>query len=333
MVTIAQAGIDTWSPAWRVDRESLAAGELDDLAVVGTKLGRMLAEPIAGHRVLWSSRSELLWAEGHPGGDRLLTPDRLPQAYADLVRELVAAGVPVPSGRDHRDAYGGRYDGYTGVRRVDSTVDLSTESTAEGLAILAGVAALVTGPGGGGKGQVVYGLDGRVETAYLRGRDGVRVLGRWYDKGVESGTSARGRLIRPEDQRRFVKGTRRHVSELTSEYVRAKFQQRFVPLWRASKGVTVAGPVVLADKLLAAIEAGELSAEQAEKLAGHMLLCVAAGRRGAGLARATRYRRERLMNDLGLVVADGCLEEVEVNLHDVMEAALDADAWTSCPQG
>lgn len=301
---------------------------------MGSKLGRLLPEPIEGHRVGWNRRAGMLYAEGHPAADGgLCRPDALPVAYSRLVSAMVAQGVPVPPGRRY-DSWptGGRYDGYNGVRRLDSTVDLATGSTSEGLAILAGVAALVAAPGGGGKGEVFYGLDGRVETVYLRGRDGVRVLGRWYDKGTESGSAARGRLIRPEDQRRFVKGTRRHVSELTSEYVRAKFQQRFVPLWRASKGVTVAGPVVLADKLLAAIEAGEVSPELGEKLAGHMLLSVASGRRGAGLARATRYRRERLMCELGLVVADGCMEEVEVRLSDALEAVLDADAWTG-PQG
>lgn len=44
---------------------------------------------------------------------------------------------------------------------------------------------------------------GSVETVYLRGHSGVKILGRWYDKGLEAGSAPRGLLIRAEDQRRY----------------------------------------------------------------------------------------------------------------------------------
>jgi len=360
-VTVTAAGVDTWSPAWYLDPDSLAGVELSERARVPTARGRLLADgdgrplDVLGHRVVWSQASGLLFAEGHPG-DGLHLPGGdgvgLVPALDALTAGLLAADVPVPPGlareewvqRDEDVAVPYRFGrtvlgpagsrvGFAGVRRIDTTVDLATGSTAEGIAILAGVSAIAAQPGGNSKGEVVFGLDGRPETVYMRGRSGRKVLGRWYDKGVESGSAPRGRLIRPEDQRRFPKASRRSAVELTAEYVRGKFHQRFVPLWRASMGVTVAGPVVLAEKLLDAIDAGTIGARDAEAVAGHLLLTQASGRRvGAGVSRATMYRREAAMKKLGLVVAEGAMQEVEIDLHEVLERALDAPAWSG-PQG
>jgi hypothetical protein len=136
-------------------------------------------------------------------------------------------------------------------------------------------------------------------------------------------------VIRGEDQRRWPKLERRDVDELDGETLRRGFQRRFYPLWQATKGVTVAGPVVIAEKLVEAVAAGELTALQAEALCGHVLLRVVGGRNGAGLSPATMYRRENLMRDIGLQLADGVMEPVEVNLAEVLEHALDADVWGS----
>ena len=346
-VAVVQAGVDTWSPAWYLEPDSLAGEELGQRAVVATARGRLLPDAVGGHRVGWDASTGLLYAEGHPAAEGLCLPGSegvgLQPALDALVAALLEADVPVPPGisRAAMDfAYDGDCGGYVahvlgdrvgfaGIRRCDTTLDLAAGSTAEGLAILSGVAAVAARPGGGTTAELRFGLDGRVETVYMRGRSGRKVLGRWYDKGQESGLAPRGRLIRPEDQRRYPKAARRAAVELTAAYVRGKFHQRFVPLWRASKGVTVAGPVVLAEKLLEAIDAGAIGAREAESLAGHLLLTTASGRRGAGVSRATRYRREAKLDKLGLVAAHGVMQEVEVDLHEVMEQALDADAWGS----
>ncbi|MFL5845282.1 MAG: hypothetical protein ACJ762_11350, partial [Solirubrobacteraceae bacterium] len=166
----------------------------------------------------------------------------------------------------------------------------------------------------------------QVETVELKGHGGRKTLGRVYDKGVESGLEAVGRWLRPEDQRRYTKGSRRDVDELSTGYVRERFHARFLPLWKASKGVTVAGPVVLAGKLLDLVEEGQITPAQAEKLAGHLLLAEMAGKR-QGVSRATRYRRRADIRELGLVLADGALQEVEVDLHEVLDAAMESPAW------
>lgn len=326
MIEVTQAGVDTWSPAWYLDRDSPAAAWLTERATIGTARGRLLPEAIGGHRVGWVQPSGLLYAEGHPDAGRLGRPDGLPAALQALELALHEAGVPVPPGIVGQDLYGQRFEGFAGVRRLDATADLATPNRATGVAILAGVAA-VARDAPRMKGEVHWSRDGRqVETVYFRGHSGKNVLGRWYDKGRESGTAAAGRLLRPENQMRFVKGTRRDVAELTTAYVRDKFRRRFEPLWRASEGVTVGGPIILAEKLAELVEADELSRTRARNLAGEMVMGLVDSPK-LRASRRTHQRHAASMRDLGLVLGDGVLEEVEVDLHSVMEQALDSDAW------
>jgi hypothetical protein len=257
---------------------------------------------------------------------------------------MLESGVPVPVGvalpreaglgQQLPDRYVWRPDGptidwggepgFAGLRRVDATVDLQTGSRGRGLAILAGVAA-VAASAPRSQAEVRYAKDGTgtVETVYLRGYSGIKILGRWYDKGLESGFARRGLVVRAEDQRRYPKGHRRWPQDLTAQYVRSKFQQRFYPLWQATKGVTVAGHLILADKLAELVDLDELTPRQAEQLAGHLVL----SRRGVRQGRSTVYARRKKLRDLGLVIADGALEEVEVDLHEVLDQALDGVAW------
>lgn len=281
----------------------------------------MLPEPIGGHRV--GLRGGLLWAEGHPSDDGLARPADLPAALDRLERELLEAGVPLPVGRRGEDLYGEQFEGFAGIRRLDSTVDLQIPgSSAAGLALMAAVAAVARDMPRS-KCNVWWDSTGRnVQTVALHGYNGGRLLGRVYDKGAESGTAPPGRLIRPEDQRRWAKGHRRGVEELTGHYVRRQFAQRFAPLWQASKGVTVAGPIVLAEKLKGLVDAGELAPSQAETLAGHLLLPNL-----PGLSASTRQRRRRQLREHGLVLADGVLQEVEIDVADVLEHALETELW------
>lgn len=325
--TVKAAGIDTWSPAWYVAEGSGAERAMQALATKRSTRGWMIPEKLGGHNVGWFSASGLVYAEGHPGGpDALGCPDDLPAVLAALEAAIRDHGVPLPARRTRSiwrgDQTADRLPGFAGVRRLDATADLRFETAAEGLSTLAGVAALalprmksVTWREHGGP---------RLETVAFYGYSGKKMLGRWYDAGLHHGTSKRGEVIRMEDQRRFVREARRDVEELTSSYVRTKARQRFYPLYQASKGVTVANHLMLATRLQEAVEREDLTTREAELLTGYVL------REAAGLpapsARSRRRRRARI-RDFGLVLADGVLEEVEVDLHEVLEQALDTDAW------
>jgi hypothetical protein len=351
-VTVRQAGVDTWSPAWYVGEDSPAERALRHLATTPSKRGQLIPDPIGGHRVGWFPSSRLVYAEGHPGGDRLASPDRLVLALDRLHADLADVGIPldVATARSNARDAGDNRPGFAGLRRLDSTVDLHFDSAVEGLAVLAGVAAIgiprakvvtwrapvrvpAAPPSPIGEahmeslGLVRRPIDpGRLalETVAFYGHSGKKMLARFYDKGVEGNLAPRGRLIRPEDQRRYTAATRRDVDELTTRYVREQFRRRFVPLWRASKGVTVAGPMVLAEKLAAAVADGEVTAAMAERLAGHVILEEAGC---ASVSRASRYRRRSKLRELGLVSADLGLDEVEVDVHEVLERALEAEEW------
>jgi len=325
LVTATAAGVDSWSPSWYADPDGRCARVLRQLATVATaRGGMMLPEPVHGHRVGWFPGG-LVFADGHPDPDGLCKPSELAARALGLQDALIARGIPLVArerGFWHADATS---EGWAGLRRVDVTVNMEARSRAAGLATLAGIAACVRDSPG--HAEVRYGLDHAVETVYLRGYAGRRVLGRWYDKGLESNAAPRGRLIRAEDQRRWGKSDRRDPEELDAAALRAGFHRRFYPLYKATKGVTVAGPIVLAEKMIAAVERGDIGPREAESVMGHMVLRLAGGRRGAGISKATMHRREGRARELGLVVAEGVLEEVEVDVGAVLEAALEADVW------
>jgi hypothetical protein len=279
----------------------------------------------------------MLFAEGHPSPEGLCSPYGLSEALASVSEGLCDRGIIPPAFRRSPEGgfnmHGGVPSsasqghnlgvGFGGIRRLDSTVDLHLDSSAEGLAVLAGVAAV---PIPRSKTQVVREVGGRrVETVYFRGSSGKRVLGRWYDKGVESGRAARGLLVRPEDQRRYPKQARLDVEAVAaSTYVRDSFVRRFEPLWRASKGVMVATATDLAVRINELVEEGVMTSGEAVRAAGFLLLeqadCNPQKKR-------TRYRTRRMCADKGLVLADGVTDEVEIELGAIIEKALDGEVW------
>ena len=176
------------------------------------------------------------------------------------------------------------------------------------------------------KTQTYRGSRGHVETVSLFGHGGRRMLGRWYDKNVEQGRlSERGRLIRPEDQRRYPASGRPPTEAITGDFVRGCFRRRFVPLWKATEGVIVASVLRLADRLRELVEAGDLTPGQAKAIAGHLVLDSA----NAHLQAPSTVRRDRAnARNHGLVLADGSLDEVDVDLHAVLEAALESRGGT-----
>jgi hypothetical protein len=214
--------------------------------------------------------------------------------------------------------------GFAGVRRLDLTVDLAFKSPAEGIATMAGVAAM-TYPRLGKRVQFQPG--GRaVETVYLLGSAGRRVLGRFYGKGVESGAAARGTLLRPEDQRRFSGKARLPLEAVDPATIRGLFQRRFLPLWKATEGITVGTSPQLARRLVQLVEQGQLSHTQARTLLGHLIADdMGVEETWASPRSLRRYRA--LAREHGLVLAGGVIESCEVDLHDVVEAALEAKDW------
>jgi hypothetical protein len=290
--------------------------------------------PMLGYRVSWA-KSGLLWAEGHPdpeGG--LCSAERLPERLGALLRAFDEAGLGLcrevarplakMAGSTQSD-YLPMGRGFAGFGRVDATVNLAMAERCEGLAVLAGIAAAVRDSPG--KANIFYGPDRSVETVALLSHAGKRMLGRWYDKALEAAIGPRGTVIRGEDQRRWPKEGRRALGDLTAAGLRSGFHRRFYPLYKATKGVTVAGPLVIVEKLAGLRQDGAISAGEMEKLAGHLVCCVGLGRGGAGLSRETMYRRERRIREFGLQLADGVLEEVEVDVGEVLEQALETDAW------
>jgi hypothetical protein len=325
--TIEQAGIDTWSPCWYVGEGSAAHRAIDSLATQPTRRGRLVPEEIDGHRLGWFPESRLLYAEGHPAGSgRLAHGEALGERLEALEGALRDYGVPVVTG----SARGGSQllgtddrPGRAGVRRLDITTDVRCEDGGTGLAVLSGIAALSPAA----LSSVIRRQRGGTAIETVSWMSARGLVGRAYDKGIEAMTAARGELVRLEAQYRWNRDQRRDAEELDTAYVRAKFAGRFVALWRASNGIKVVGHMAMKDKLIEAIEAGALTASQAEQILGYQLL--AAGRdRAPGVSRTTDYRRRRLIEESGFVLADGaCLEDVEVDLHAVFAEALEGDAW------
>lgn len=294
-------------------------------ATVPSARGSMLVpDPIGGHRV-GVYPGGLVFAEGHPAGPDALCPGReLVVRLLDLQEAIEAAGLPLPKRERPFSYLGAESEGFAGLRRVDVTANMGFARGSEGVALLAGIAACMRDSPG--HAEVRYGLDRAVETVYMRGYTGKRVNGRWYDKGLESLSAPRGALIRGEDQRRWDKASRRDPAELDGAALRSSFQRRFYPLYQAAKGVIVAGPMVVAEKLADAVAAGELTPGAARRFAGDVLF-EAAGYTELGVSRSTAKRSRSARRKLGIVLADGLLQEVEVDVGAVLEVALESEAW------
>lgn len=320
---VTAAGVDTWSPSWYVDPDGAAARWLQERCTARAARGsQLLPEKVLGYTVGWFP-SGLVFAEGHPDPEGELCPaSELVARVLALQEALDGLGLPLPLRERPFAHLGASSEGWAGLRRVDATVNLAMGNRADGLAVLAGIAACARDAPG--HAEVRYGSDRGVETVYLLATGGRRRLGRWYDKALEAAAGPRGTLIRGEDQRRWAKGERRDPWELTGVALREGFRRRFAPLWKATKGVTVTGPVVIAERLVEAVAAGELTPAEADALGAEVFFSAVGG---SGRHRSTRYRRQRRIRQLGLTLADGVLEEVEVDVAAVLEAALETDAW------
>jgi hypothetical protein len=321
------AGVDTWKLCWRLHHATDAGVAAEEQAVIPTRRGRRFLEPVDGYQVIWFPNPGLLAAEGHPAGKgQLGSPGSLPEAQARLTRALEAQlGADLPALQTFKFSE----DGIAGVSRLDITVDFAWDGDRrEGLALLAGLAA-VKPPGQLARRSRFQPGGGPLETVDWLGASGIKA--RAYDKSVESLLAPRGQLIRLEDQRRWASGGRRDVEELTAAYVQRTWQQRFMPLWRATKGLKIVSRTKLARELKAAVNEDRCTPGQAIDVAGHLVMEAAGVHVGS---RNTRWRHASKARELGLVLADGVLEEEEYDVGEMMEAAFDPAVWMGPgPQG
>jgi hypothetical protein len=332
---VDRAGVDTWSFGWYLDPDSACFRNAKLLASEPTKRGYLIPDPVAGHRVGLFSQAALLFAEGHPAEDGELGPaESLPAAVDRVLEGLLDLGVVPPVRAQVRRGIRHQEDGreletwgpgFAGVRRIDTTVDLRYDSAAEGLAVLQGMAAMSLPRS---KKKIVQEVGGRrIETVYYLGYGGRSVLARCYDKGVESSSAARGSWVRPENQQRYSKEARPPVEMLAAgSYLRDSFVRRFEPLWRASRGVIVGGERQLAGRLRDLVSEGAIKPSTAKALAGHIALD-AAGVHEDIQARSTVLGDRAACRDLGLVLNNDVVDDIEVRLDEQLERAFDSEVW------
>lgn len=294
-----EAGVDTLRLLFETTSFGDRAFELDEAA--GWHFG---AIPALG----------LTWAEGHPAPGQLAGSAAV-DAAATVVRDLV----------DER--FGVRAD--RGVARLDSTATQVFGREAEARAFMAGMAAL----------QLPRCETTRrghpVHSVSWTHAQGARKLARCYDKGLELGGEP-WRHARMEDQRRYPSAARPMMEAVAEPgYARGRFEARFGPIRKAVDGVKAATFPVIAQAIADEVRYGYRDWREAERLAGALVLLSAAGadaypasrrkgRRGPG---PTFYRRRAELREAGYVVVDDLAEVVEVNLGEVVEAAIESEAW------
>jgi hypothetical protein len=300
---VTEAGVDTWRPVFRTSF-SVDEGVWRRVGQGGS----YLREDVPGYKLQWFPEFGVLCAEGHPNPDGLCEPWALEDAYQALLGRFEEYGMEQPTR-------------FLGLGRLDSTVTQQFADRREGLAVLTGIAALDVPAC---KPKVIGRPPETVYLIYVNGRG--RVLGRAYDKGLESGTGERGELIRLEDQRRYGSISRPQRDRFHADYVRGRFEQRFRALYRSAKGVKVAALPVLARELAARARAGELTHREMERMGGFILAELGGGARSAYPERTYKRRRAEL-REHGLVVADDFFEPVEVDLSAVLERALETPLW------
>ncbi len=301
------AGVDTLSICWYAEPGTPLARAMQALAVQQVRRAALLPEPVGGYRVGWFPEHGLVFAEGRPGGDALVSAADLPALMRRLDQMLGDLGIPVASVSN------------AGLRRLDVAADICTDSAAEGLALFECLAATSLGPGK----IVSYRADRRVESVLVKSRSG-RTLARIYDKGVRSSTGTRGRWIRFEAQWRFPRAGRLQVDGLAPEVLRDRFKRRFDALWKAAGGFHVGGIEILADRIAEAVTSGQLAPSRARSVAGYLVLGAAGVDQGA---RRTVYELERECRELGLAVSLLRSAERRIDVASIFEECLAPSAW------
>ena len=278
------------------------------LADVRTRQAWLVEGRVGPYRVGWFDGPGLVFAEGRPLGAELCAGSAAPQAMRAMVDALAAHGIPVGS------APAG------GLRRLDVAVDVSLDSSVEGLGILECLGA--QSQVGGGKIAVFRGRGG-AESVVVRSRGG-RTLARVYDKGVESGGAAPGVWLRFEAQWRLARSARPNPWTIGPGDLRDRFARRFRAVWQGAEGFRLGGVEALADRLQAAVLEGRLPASRARSIAGYLVLSAAGVPQGA---RRTTSELEREARELGLSVSLLAGEDRLVDVATVLDECLDEAVW------
>lgn len=322
-IELVGCGVDTWKPTWYVDpagREARWFKENPDVLSVNGSW--QMPAQIEEHTIGFDHRRNLIWAEGHPEPGRLAKAHELVPAYNRLREAMAAAGVPIPPGRTRpivsraRRAPGPkdrstaaawssfRAPGEAGLGRLDVTADFETPTSLYGLELLKALQAIQFCNGR----SRPYGGNNMWETVVIPARNGRAILGRVYDKGVESKSAPRGRLLRAEDQRRFTAERRRAVEDIDAQFLCDRWHRRFKHFAKATEGVvTVSDPITACAVVQSKIEAGELDPLRGERLVATIMLDYLSGQNRRG-DRVTLWRRRKELRELGIVTDSGVLE-------------------------
>lgn len=284
--TPGQAGIDTLRLRWRCE-----SGTQERLRGVGVTELRARSElrRSSGGVTVGTFPDGLVYVEGRvcsllgdPESDELASASAVVQAE-ELWRETL------------------ELDGVAEVGRADVTAELQFEDRGDGLDLLAALRHvdypwLKVGTEGWKRGEL--------ETVYGRSANGRSVHLRVYDKGVESGGAAPGERVRFERQARYRKDRARTVAEWLAPGAAAWFVGRELAslVERPEDEVYVCNEVGALRELRRLADDGRIGWQAAERLVGYVWL------RGQGLSRATRYRRESELHELG-VYLDRTLRE------------------------
>jgi hypothetical protein len=261
---------------------------------------------------LGCTRDDLVYAEGRlaailegPESKRLCGQAELADGAEVLRMRLAELGVKA------RDtvAFG----------RLDLASDLMFANGGDGLAMIR-AASFLDVP------RAKTGTDGRkagkLESVTFRSTRGRRVIGRLYDKGVESASFEPGRLIRYERQLRYEKAREPSLADALRLPMRDLYAKQLRAAVANSRQVVAAPVNPSLDVLMMLADDGKITYQQAERLAGYLAI----RQRGdpLQLPSRTRQRRERELREVGLVITDEAEAVMEAVPLGVYLAALES---------
>lgn len=306
-VSAVERGIDTWTVLRSLEDDEDLKRACDRVSASSQRFVHLPS----GHRAGVYPGHRLLRVEGHPVRDGLGAPAELRVSRDELLAELEAEGFPV--GEE------------AGFSRLDVTATVAFEDARAGLAFLQGVAHLEVARTGK---RIAYtAKGGRVESVIWKSPNGRRTLARVYDKGVEANCAEPGELIRLEGQHRFNRAQRMSTEMISDNphICEQMFAGRFAPLAAAAGGVKAASLPALIEHLRDKMRVGEIDSQKAVRALGFLAFGF------ENLPPRTRYRWQKEVRELGLVLADPMSDPIEVDVVEGIEAAL--AAWEAGSDG
>lgn len=299
-LSAVESGIDTWTLVRRLEDDD----DFDQARCRFQEVAGRFLQLGGGNRVELMRGHRILRIEGHPAVEGLGHPTSLVVARDAVLERLRFEGLPEG------------VDG--GFSRLDVTTTLAFERPEAGKAFLQGLAHLE--PPRMGK-KVEYSVKGgQVETVIWKSLNGKNTLSRAYDKGVESNLAGRGELIRLEGQHRFQRPHRMRAEVLAEHphITENLYAGRFAPLAQAAEGVTAASMPALIEHLREKVRKGEMNERKAARALGFLAFGY------ENLPERTRYRWQKEVRELGLVLTDPLSDPIQVDVAEGIEAALAA---------